>query len=259
MQLLRGQQLTIDAGSGDAALSNPLIMKLQRGAALTAADCALLEAVTGARRTTVEAGETLISEGEKPASMHLVVDGIAARHKDLPGGRRSIMAFFVPGDLCDLNVAILGEMDHTISTLTPCTIVRIADKTIEEIKAQSPRITKALHWSTLVDEAILREWLVNIGHRPADQQIAHLLCELQLRLATVGRATQTEFELPLTQQVLGEALGMSTVHVNRTLQSLRSSNLIVYANRTVVLPDLGRLQRFAEFDPSYLHLLPERS
>jgi CRP-like cAMP-binding protein len=234
-------------------------MKLRHAAALTAEDCALLEAVTGSRRIAVDAGETLVSEGEKPVSMNLVVDGIAARHKDLAGGRRSIVAFFVPGDLCDLNVAILGEMDHTISTLTPCTIIRIADRTIEEIKAQSPRISRALHWSTLVDEAILREWLVNIGHRSADQQIAHLLCELQFRLATVGRATQTEFELPLTQQILGEALGMSTVHVNRTMQLLRNNNLIVSSHRKIILPDLGRLQRFAEFDPSYLHLLSEEN
>ncbi len=232
---------------------NPLISKLERGADLTTEDRARLEAVIRHPRR-VERRKDLIHEGESPNFVQLVLDGFACRYKVLPNGRRQIMAFLIPGDFCDFHVAILGTMDHSIATLTPCTMVEISRDTIADLTANHPQITRALWWSTLVDEAILREWLVNMGQRPADQQVAHVLCELLVRLQSVGRATDTSYELPLTQQELGDAMGLSVVHTNRSLQTLREEGLIVLTEGTLTIRDVARLNEYAGFDPNYLHL-----
>ena len=234
-------------------MPNPLISKLERGADLTKEDRARLEAVVH-HPHTVGPREDLIQEGEAPGNVHLVLDGFACRYKILPNGRRQIMAFLIPGDFCDFHVAILGTMDHGIATLTRCTMVGIPRETIEDLTTHHPSISRALWWCTLVDEAILREWLVNMGQRPANQQTAHVLCELLVRLQAVGRATDNEYDFPLTQEELGDALGLSVVHTNRSLQELRKDGLIILKGGTLTIPDVGRLKEFAGFNPNYLHL-----
>ncbi len=234
---------------------NPLIAKLERGADLTAEDRARLDAMVRNPRQ-VSSRRDLIHEGDSPNDVHLVLEGFACRYKDLPSGCRQIMAFLIPGDFCDFHVAILGEMDHGIRTLTSCTMVRIPRDTIEDLTANYPRISRALWWCTLVDEAILREWLVNMGQRPAERQAAHVLCELLVRLQSVGRATETSYVFPLTQTEFGDALGLSVVHVNRSLQHLRKENLIILKEGVLTIPDVPRLKAFAEFNPNYLHLTP---
>ncbi len=239
-------------------MTNPLISKLERGADLAPEDRAMLEAVVR-RPREVSARKDLIHEGDAPSDVHLVLDGFACRYKLLPNGRRQIMALLIPGDFCDFcdfHVAILGAMDHGIRTLTPCTMVRIPRETIEELTTQYPRIRRALWWCTLVDEAILREWLVNMGQRPADKQTAHLICELLVRLQSVRRATENSFELHLTQTELGDAMGLSVVHVNRSLQHLRHEGLIVLKDKILTIPDVVRMKEYAEFNPNYLHLEP---
>ena len=223
------------------------------GAALTAEDRIRLDSVTRYTRK-VGAREDLIREGDEPSQVHLVLDGFACRYKTLPNGRRQIMAFLIPGDFCDFHVAILGTMDHGIATLTPCTMVSIPVETIEDLTTHHPRISRALWWCTLVDEAILREWLVNMGQRPADQQAAHIFCELLVRLQSVGRATDNSYSFPLTQEEFGDALGLSVVHVNRTLQQLRETGFIILRGGTLTIPDVDRLKAFAGFNPNYLHL-----
>ncbi len=167
------------------------------------------------------------------------------------------MALLVPGDLCDLHAAILGAMDHGIATLSPCTVAAIPRATVEDLTTNHPRINRALWWSTLVDEATLREWLVNMGQRPADRQLAHLLCELRVRLDTVGLVAEGgSYELPLTQEELADVLGLSPVHVNRVLQQLRGDGLIATRGKTLTIRDVARLEAFAGFDPNYLHLMP---
>ena len=234
-------------------MTNPLVLKLERGAELNDQDRTLLRSITQNSRR-LAAREDIIREGDTPDDVHLVLEGFACRYKMLSDGRRQIVAFLIPGDFCDLHVAILGTMDHGLATLTPCTIVDLPRATIEEITFNHPRITRALWWCTLVDEAILREWLVNMGQRPADRQAAHAICELLVRLQTVGRATDNSFELPLTQEELGDALGLSIVHVNRTLQRLREEKLIVFKGKVLSIPDVERLKLFADFDANYLHL-----
>ena len=235
-------------------MSNPLISKLECGADLTDEDRSTLERVIRHPRK-VKARENLIREGQVPTNVHLVLDGFACRYKILPDGRRQIMAFLIPGDFCDLHVAVLDTMDHGIATLTPCTMVGIPRETIEELTTRHPRISRALWWCTLVDEAILREWLVNMGQRPAERQMAHILCELLVRLQTVGRATADSFHFPLTQEEFGDVLGLSIVHTNRSIQHLRRKGLIILKDGMISMPDVERLKEFADFNPNYLHLV----
>ncbi|TXN54054.1 Crp/Fnr family transcriptional regulator [Methylobacterium sp. WL2] len=236
-------------------MSNPLIMKLEYGARLTNEDRAVLQDLT--RRTRRVARRMDISpEGERPENVHLVVEGFACRYKTLNDGRRQIMAFLVPGDFCDLHVAILGEMDHSIGTSWGCTIVDIPRSVIEHLTAHRPRITRALWWATLVDEGTLRAWLVNMGQREADQQMAHLVCELLVRLRVVGLVNEDSFEFPMTQYDLADALGISGVHVNRVLQDLRGRGLLEWRSKRLCIPNTARLMDFAEFNPKYLHLNP---
>jgi CRP-like cAMP-binding protein len=164
------------------------------------------------------------------------------------------MAYLVPGDICDLHVAILGEMDHSIATLTACKLAHMSQETVLELTTKHPAINHALWWNTLVDEAILREWLVTMGRRPADKQMAHLFCELLIRLQTVGLAGDDSFDFAVTQEELGDTLGLSSVHVNRVLQQLRDDDLIVLKDKRLTITDVAGLKEFADFDPNYLHL-----
>ena len=234
-------------------MSNPLTMKLEYGARLTDEDRAVLQDLTS-RTRRIARHLDISPEGERPENVHLVVEGFACRYKTLTDGRRQIMAFLVPGDFCDLHVAILGEMDHSIGTGWGCTVVDIPRATVEELTARHPRITRALWWATLVDEGTLREWLVNMGQRDADRQMAHLVCELLVRLQVVGHASEDSFEFPITQEDLADTLGITSVHVNRVLQDLRSQGLLEWKSKRLHIPDVERLMAFAEFDPKYLHL-----
>ena len=234
-------------------MSTPFIRKLKNGADLSAEECRVLEDAASDVRE-IGPRQTLIQEGTRPENVHLLVEGWACRDKYLEDGSRQIMAFLVPGDFCDLHVAILGEMDHNIVTLSPCKVALIPDHTIEELTSKHPNINRALWWATLVDEGTLREWLVNLGRRSADQRMAHIFCELLMRLQSVDLADQNSFTLPITQEELADTLGMSTVHANRTLHQLRSDGLITLTARKLVIDDLDRLKAYAEFDPNYLHL-----
>lgn len=236
---------------------NPLIRKLECRFTLSDADRGALErASEGTRR--FKAGEDLIAEGEVPDRVHLIQSGFACRYKILPNGGRAIVAYLVPGDICDLHVSILGEMDHSVGTLSPCKVVAIPRETIVDLTANYPTLNHALLWSVLVDEAILREWLVCMGRRSAVQNMAHIFCELLVRLRAVGLVIDNGYELPLTQLDMSDAVGLSAVHVNRTLQELRREGLIELKGRHLHIPDVEALEAFSGFNPNYLHLHPKR-
>ena len=232
---------------------SPLIRKLGHSVDFTAADRDRLTQLSRTRR--VEARHQIIEHGSRPEDVHLVLDGFACRYKMLRNGKRQIVALLVPGDFCDLHVAILGAMDHGIATLSSCTIADLPRTTILDLTENHPRIARALWWATLVDEAILREWLVNMGQREADQQLAHLFCELLVRQQVAGIGDANGCPLPLRQEDLADVLGLTAVHVNRTLQSLRDEGLIALRRRRLDIPDLERLQAYCDFDPDYLHLV----
>jgi CRP-like cAMP-binding protein len=233
-------------------MSNPFIRKVEYGADLTDEDRALLMEVS-ADAKMLAGGTDVISEGDVPENVHLVMDGYACRYKVLPDGRRQIMAIFVPGDLCDLHVQILGEMDHSIGTLTKASMVEIDKDTIAELIA-NPRINRALWWASLVDEGTLREWLVSMGQRDSAEQMAHIFCELYMRLRAVGCGEEDGYQLPFTQDELSDLMGITPVHVNRTLTRLREDDLIRIEGKRLVIPDFDRLREFGGFDPNYLHL-----
>lgn len=218
---------------------------------LGAEDKRLLNSVIRDARS-VPAGTDLAREGDKPTSVHLIMDGFACRYKFTAEGNRQIMAYLLPGDFCDLHVFVLKQMDHSIATLSDCTAVDIPREKILEL-LQRPKLSLALWCAALVDAAVLREWLVNIGQRRAGQRLAHVLCELLLRLRIVGLADRS-YELPLSQKDLADTIGVSNVHLNRVLQDLRRENLISWKNEVLVIKDIDRLMEFSGFNPNYLHI-----
>lgn len=230
-----------------------LLRKLENFAPLGSVEKqALIDAASRTRR--LAAGESIIRENDPPGGVSLVQEGLACRYKILPDGRRSILGFIVPGDLCDLRVFILEKMDHSICALTATTVATLPREAVLDILERFPHLTRALWWSTLVEEAVTREWVVNVGQRTALARLAHLFCELFYRLAAVGLTNGGVFELPLTQAELADSLGLSTVHVNRTLQELRRSGLLALRGKQVEILDLPGLEAAAMFNSNYLHL-----
>lgn len=236
-----------------AACVNPLIRKLERLAPLSDADQHLLEQLSANPRL-VPPHTDLVREGDKPDGVLLVLSGLACRHKLRANGSRQINAFLLPGDLCDLDVALLDEMDHTITTLSACKVVRIAPEVIADLLSHHPRVARALRRNQLVDEATLREWLMNLGRRSAVERLAHLFCELMLRLRVVGLAGENGYDLPLTQVDLADTAGITSVHVNRSLRELRQQGLIELGGGRLRILDYARLRALAEFRANYLHL-----
>jgi CRP-like cAMP-binding protein len=172
----------------------------------------------------------------------------------VPNGGRQITALLIPGDFLDLHVTVLGEMDHGILALTPCKLAYLDAAALDRATGENARLARALWWSTLVDEGVLRQWVVNVGRRDAFERIAHLLCELHARMKMVGLVEDGQLELPLTQEEIADATGLTSVHANRTLQRLRKAGLIeIGAGRLHVL-QISALQKAAGFDPSYLHI-----
>lgn len=233
-------------------IANPLASKLDDFSRLSDEDKRVLdELVLNVRR--VPARTDLISEGDKPSNVHLVMEGFACRYKVLENGKRHIMAYLLPGDVCDLHVFVLNEMDHSLGTLSPCSVVDIPRPQVLAL-LERPAIARALWVAAMVDEATLREWLVNIAGRSAEARVAHLLCELLFRLRAVGMANGDSYELPITQGELADTMGLSDVHMNRVIQRLRKEKLITLKSKNLVILDFERLAAFSGFDPNYLHL-----
>lgn len=235
-------------------MQNPLVRKLEQFVRLSGEDKQMLLRVSGERIRSFDAHEDIIHEGDRPEHLNLVLEGWACRYKVLEDGRRQIIALFLPGDLCDLNVFVLRQMDHSIGTITPARVSEISRGGFEELMLGHPRVAQALWWELLVTAATQREWAVNLGQRNAAERMAHLFCEVFLRLRTVGLTTDSSCDMPLTQAELGETTGLSAVHVNRTLQELRGAGLIVLRDRVLTIPDLDALRSAALFNDGYLHL-----
>lgn len=226
--------------------------KLELFAPLSDSDRKLTESV-GRNPRFFDAGTVLIHEGDNPEHVWLVMEGAAFRSKTLEDGSRTIFAFLLPGDLCDSHVFILDTMDHTITALSDCAVASVTRAQMIEMMDR-PAIARAIWFATLIDEATLREWLVNVGRRNAEERAAHLLCELHLRLASLGLTSDGEFEFPITQAELADTFGISAVHANRVLQSLRRANLVDIKSGSVKIPDVRKLREFCKFNPNYLHL-----
>ena len=230
-----------------------LALRLEAFTRLSPDDRAAIGRISKVTRV-IPARRDLIREGEKPQFVHLMVDGWACRYKTLPDGRRQIVAFFIPGDFCDLNVYVLRQMDHSLGAITRLSVSDISRDDMDALTSTRPRITQALWWESLVQAAIQREWTLNIGQRTAYERIAHLLVELFLRLESVGMTQADSCDFPLTQTDVADATGLTSVHVNRTLQELRRDGLIVLERKRLTIPDLQKLKDAAMFNTNYLHL-----
>jgi CRP-like cAMP-binding protein len=230
-----------------------LALRLEAFTRLSSQDLMAVAKISHVSRVISPHGD-LIREGERPRFVHLIVDGWACRHKTLPDGRRQIVAFFLPGDFCDLNVYVLKQLDHSVSAITRLAVADIGRAEMDALTSECPRVTQALWWESLVSSSVQSEWTFNIGQRTAYERIAHLLVELFLRLRSVGLTNGVSCDFPLTQNDIADAQGLTAVHVNRTLQELRRDKLIVLEHKRLTILDLQRLQDVAMFNPNYLHL-----
>ncbi len=181
------------------------------------------------------------------------MDGWACRYKILPEGTRQITSLLMPGDTCDLYASVSTYMEHTISTLTTARIALVPRGMLEKLIETRPAINRAFWWTKLVDEDTLRAWIVSMGRRDGLQRVAHLMCELYVRARNIGLTNGAGFELPLTQTVIGDALGLTPIHVNRVLRKLRISGVMTLSGGSLVIADIAKLAAIAGFDDNYLH------
>lgn len=210
----------------------------------------LLKAVV--REKVVGVRQDVLRQGEVPVTAHVLLDGHTCRYRTLADGRRQITAVLVPGDVCDLEAVMRGRADYSVGALTPCTLGEIPADRVADPVGLDAEMTQALWRRLLRDEAIAREWLVSMGKRTALERLAHLFCELWVRLKAVGLTRDDSFDFHITQAELADVLGLSCVHVNRTLQELRRTELIEMTRGSLTILDFPTLELLAGFDPAYL-------
>jgi len=234
------------------SIQDALFRKLETVVNLTSEERKAIERLPAHVRNTGN-GETLLREGDRPSQCCLILSGLACRQKFVGNGHRQIMSFHILGDLPDLQSLYLDVMDHEVAMLRSGKVAFISHVAIRELIEQHPRMGAAFGRHTLIDAAIFRAWMVNIGRRSAHSRVAHLLCELVVLARVVGLGKKVIHHLP-TQEELGDALGLSIVHINRTMRHLRDEQLIATEGRQLSILDWKGLQRAGEFDPAYLHL-----
>lgn len=220
-------------------------------------EISMLNRIVG-RERTVSVGHDIVSQGSRPMQSTVLLDGIAARYRVLENGKRQITAIHVPGDFVDLHAFMLKTMDHGVVALSPCKVATATHKDLTTVTETNPHLSRVLWLSTVIDGAIHREWIVAMGRRSKKAHLAHLICELFTRLALVGLVKDDTFHLPLSQTEVADALGVSLVHLNKTLQSLRSDGVVQWADRRITVLQWDRLANIGEFDDTYLNLIKER-
>lgn len=232
-------------------MPNPFVKKLNNLVDLGPADIDTLVKATANPRDYAPK-QDMIREGDRPGPVFVVLEGWACRYKILPSGARQIMAFLLPGDACDVHVNILNHMDHSLQAITPARIALIPGEEMDAMMIANPRIANAMYKAQLIDEGTLRSWIVSMGRRSSLERVAHLMCELYLRsVETDGAGDQVA--LPISQVVLADAMGMTPVHVNRVLRSLRLAGAMSLARGELTVTDPLKLVRIAGFDENYLH------
>lgn len=230
-----------------------LIEKLERRDALAPDEVVALREVLG-RPHAVAAGTDIVRENDRPDHSTLLTRGFAARYISLADGGRQITELNVSGDFIDLHSFVMKQMDHGVVALTDCVIAPAPHVALRRLTEEHPHLSRLLWLDTVIDAAIHRQWIASMGRRTALAHLAHLVCELYKRLEVVHLAANGEFELPLSQAVLADVLGLSTVHVNRLIAELRQMEILAWAQGRVGILDWDRLAALAEFDPAYLRL-----
>lgn len=209
------------------------------------------------RTALFQTGDDIVAQGSRPCHSTLLLEGISARYKILEDGSRQITALHVPGDFVDLHAFALKTMDHGIAAMSACKVAFAEHSDLKIITETQPHLTRLLWLDTIIDGAIHREWIVAMGRRSKKSHLAHLICELYLRLQVVGLVNDGNFRLPLSQGEIADVLGLSLVHLNKTLQLLRRDGVIRWENKIVEILSWERLVQIGEFDSTYLSLTVE--
>ena len=231
------------------------LMKLRRRVVLSDEEEQAIRAAVSECRD-VPADRTVIRANEELQHSTLLLDGFMARYKDLRSGHRQITELHVAGDFVDLHSFTLKRLDHAVMSLSPCRIAIVPHENLRRITEQHPRLTRIYWFATNMDAANHREWAFSLGRRDARGKLAALFCELQIRLEIVGLGDDQSNALPLTQTDIAECMGLTNIHVNRTLKQLREEQLVDFQGGRVTILDHAGLRRVGEFDPSYLYLDP---
>lgn len=230
-----------------------LLMKLRRFDAVSAQE---EQALCGAvwKEVRFARGKTIVQAKTELDFSQLLLDGFVYRYKDLRSGTRQTLQLAIPGDFIDLHSLLLKQLDHHIASFTDCRLALFKHEQLKGLIEQHPHLGRLLWLSTIVDAAVHREWMLSLGRRSALSRLAHLFCELQVRLTAAGMADHGTYELPLSQSDLAEILGLTPVHINRMLKELREDGLVKFRSKTVEIQDWDGLVETAEFDPFYLSL-----
>ena len=202
----------------------------------------------------IKADQDIVREGDRPSRSCLILSGFACVYKVTAQGKRQIVSFNLPGDIPDLQSLHLKVLDNSVSTISPCSVGFIAHEALRDVCNRYPCIAAAFWRETLIDAAIFREWVMNVGRRETYNRMAHVLCELMVRLRAVGLAEGHSCDLPITQGEFADALGVTNVHVNRVIQQLRAEGLIELSGDRLNILDWEKLKQVGEFDPTYLHM-----
>lgn len=239
----------------------PLLRRLSIVGTLSEEQIAAISALPLTVRK-VNAGQEIVRQGDRPTQSCLIIDGLACRFKIIGQGARQIFSYHIAGDIPDLQSMYIERMDHSLSTLSAAMVGYIPHRALEHLMQTQPAVARMLWRDALIDGAIFREWMCNIGRRSALARISHLLCELVTRYRAVGLADLTKensviIPLPMTQAELGDAQGLSIVHVSRVIKQLKTLGLISISRRTLTVLDWAQLQQVGDFDTDYLHLRDE--
>ena len=230
----------------------PLARRWAKRTALSAEDRAAIYALPVTRKSFGK-DAYMVREGQQTTECSLLLRGFAYRQKLLSDGDRQIISIHIPSEFIDLQNGILGTADHNVQSLNHSEIAAVPRSALMELADKRPALRMAMWIDTLIDSSIFREWVVNVGRRDSRTRIAHLLCELALRLERTGQGRDGIFDLPLTQEQLADATGLTSVHTNRTLQSLRRDGLIQLSNGILRVLDWEKLREVGDFDELYLH------
>lgn len=253
---LRGSGRDCSRRRDNRVIRTPLVSYFESRDVLTEPEREVLK--DGIKRIrTVAGGHDLVCEGDAPSESCIMLTGFSIRYNLMSDGRRQISAFHIAGDFVDLHSLLLGPMDHSVGTLGETTVGYVPHDYLREITVNHPHLARLLWLSTLIDAAMHRRWIVAAGKLDAVGRVAHFICEIFVRMQLVGLTEERSFRLPINQTVLSDAMGLSVVHVNRTLQKMRRDGLIRWQGDRVDILDWQRLQAASEFDPAYLNVSRE--
>ena len=230
-----------------------MFRKLGRSSVLDQDDIDAMRALLW-RDETARGGAHLLREGARVTDCCVLVSGYVCRSKLTTEGRRQIVSFHIPGDLLDLQHLLLARADHNIELITDAAVAWVSSDALREVAFRHTNIGQALWRDSLIDASIFREWVLNVGQRDGRARVAHMLCEFAYRRAAAGLGQADEFDLPMTQEQIADATGMTPIHVNRMLAALRLEGVISSVKRRVEIKDWAQIQRIADFDPAYLHM-----